>query len=289
MRKVATMHSLSRPRRSLLFGLLAVVIGLGAAAAVFVARGEGGMGADSRRGSPIAWVSTVTSPPPIAASVALRRVIASLKGGRVRGDIVSARIGKTPPPDMPSLARAAVPSLSVRVKIPSARPGYATEALWQAYLLVGAVVELAGSHRSLQSDIGSIDFSAQSPDGRVYPNLGGAMGYVARGQRFAGAHNTDAQIRESIERRAVALGLTVDSVTVFRALGAAPAVVLTAPNVRVAAASYESWAERLFGSTPLYEGYYLEIRGKDGKPHVWRFASYLTASGGGFVDPAVSG
>ncbi|HEY2355679.1 MAG TPA: hypothetical protein VGH79_12355 [Gaiellaceae bacterium] len=223
----------------------------------------------------------------MAPSAALRRVLASLNGGRVRSDIVWARLGGAVPGDPSSVANAAVPALSVRVRVPRELGGTTVEPLWQADLLVGAVVELAGSHRSLQKDVGFINYSAQSPDGKVYRDLGGSMGGVARGQHFAGANNSDAEIKSSIERCASALGLTVDSVTIFRALGAAPAVVLTVPNIRAAAANYESLAEKLFGSTPRYEGYFLEMRGKDGKPHVWRSVSYLTATGQLWIDPSV--
>jgi hypothetical protein len=183
----------------------------------------------------------------------------------------------------------AVPDLSVRMKIPGIKGGDTMQAFWEAELLAGAVVELAGSHRSLQSDIGRIDFSAQLPDGKVFPHLSGAMGYIARGQHFAGSNETDEGIRRSIERRAAALGLAVDSVTVFRALGAAPAVVLTAPNIHAAAANYGAWGDTLFGSTPRYEGYYLEIRGKNGKPYVWSTVSYLTGDSSGWIDPSIGG
>jgi len=167
--------------------------------------------------------------------------------------------------------------------------GPTTEALWQAELLVGALAELAGSHRSLQRDIGTIDVSAQLPDGKVFPDVGGSIGGVARGQHFAGATYTDAEVRHSVERRASALGLTVDSVAVFRALGAAPAVVVTAPNIRAATTNHDLLENKLFGSTPLYEGYFLEIRGKDGKPHVWRGFSALTATGLIWIDRAPPG
>ena len=183
-----------------------------------------------------------------------------------------------------------MPSLHVRVKIP--RPGVDTmEPLWQVDLLTGALVELAGSHRALQSDIGTIDVSAQVPNGKVFPNLGGGMGGVARGQHFAGADDTDAEVRNYIERRASSLGLRVDSVTVFRALGAAPAVVLTAPHIRSTAANLGTVEERLFGegSTPRYEGFFLEIRGTDGTPHVWRSVSYLTGVGSLSIDRAIGG
>jgi hypothetical protein len=178
--------------------------------------------------------------------------------------------------------------LYVRVRIPSGTKGAGgTEAVWQAQLLVGAVVELAGSSRSLQSDIGYIQFSGQRPDGTVIRDLGGGMGYVARGQHFAGLNDTTVAIRKSVEAGASALGLTVDEVTVFRALGAAPAVVLTAPDIRAAAANLSLLEEKLFGSTPRYEGYYLEIRGKDGKPGVFRSVSYLTGAGALWIDPSL--
>jgi len=268
--------------------MIAGLIGGGVAVALAVDSGgapsSGGYAVSP--GGPIAFVSTVSSSPPIAASAALHRVVDSLK----RSDIVSARIDMSAGHGVPSVENAAVPALYVRVKIPGTKGADMMEALWQAELLTGAVVQLAGSHRSLQNDVGYIYFSGQFPDGKVFPGgLGGAMGYIARGQQFAGSNDTDAEIRDSIDRRASALGLTVDNVTIFRALGAAPAVVLTAPDIRAAAANYESLAEKLFGSTPRYEGYYLEIRGKDGKPYVWRSISYLTGVGSTWIDPSIGG
>ena len=76
---------------------------------------------------------------------------------------------------------------------------------------------------------------------------------------------------------------------VFHALGAAPAVVLTAPNGRAAVAHYHVWEEKLFGSPPRYEGYYYEIRGRDGKPYVEGSESFLTAVSQQWINPSFGG
>ena len=289
------MRNLPRARKRLLgLGLVAVLIGAGAAVAVAVAGGRStslsfptktGAGASK----PYAWVSTSSSlPPPTAAAVALSRVVASLKGRRVRSVLVSARLG-TPPPYARSAAdaHAAVSALYVTVKI-SGKSGGALEPLWEADLLEGAIAELAGKSRSLGSAVGYADFSGQLPGGKVIPDLDeGGLGSIARGQQFAGAHESGAAIRHSVERVASAFGLSVDSVTVFRALGAAPAVVLTAPDISTVASKFGSLENAFFGSRPRYEGYYLEIRGENGKTYIRRSASYLTGSFQLWTDPSL--
>jgi type IV secretory pathway VirB2 component (pilin) len=220
---------------------------------------------------------------PMAPNAALQRVLHSLKGDPGNA-IVSARIAKHGPPG----TKLAVPALSVRAKIPSGHDGESTEALWQANLLTGAVVELAGSSPWLEDDIGYINYTAQVPNGKVVRDLGGGMGAdAARGQRFAGSNDTAAEVRDYIERHASRLGLTVDSVTVFHALGAAPAVVLTVPSVQKAIANGGAWQDELFGSPPRYEGYYLELRRKTGKPFARRGYSFLTGDGLLWIDPSL--
>ena len=277
------MQLLSGKRRLILaIGLIALLVGAGATAAA-VALASGGAVSSS---GPEAFVSTTSSAAePISASSALSQVKASMAGS----DVASAQIG-APPSDMPSSATsAAVPALYVTVKIPSLENGDTVEPFWEADLLQGAVVELAGSSASLKNDIGYVGFSGQLPDGTVIPNLGGGMGDIARGEQFAGSNDSDAAVRNAIDQAAAAHGFTVDSVSVFHVNGTAPAVVLTAPDISSVAANYQTLTDDLFGATPRYQGYYLEIRGAGGRPYVRRSVSFVTGSGRFWVDPSLDG
>jgi hypothetical protein len=78
-------------------------------------------------------------------------------------------------------------------------------------------------------------------------------------------------------------------VTIFHAWDAAPAVVLTASDIAIVAAKFQSLEDALFGSRPRYEGYYLEIRRENGRPLVRRSVSYLTGAGRVWIDPSFHG
>jgi len=137
---------------------------------------------------------------------------------------------------------------------------------------------LAGKARSLDHDIDALYLSARLPNGTVIRGLPSGVGPTAQGLHFSGSSDSDAEIRKSVERVASAFGLTVDRVTVFHALGAAPAVVLTAPHVAALAAHFTPLEHALFGS--VTRGYFIEIRGENGKPYIWRSVSSLTGQGG---------
>lgn len=294
------MRSFLRARRRVLaMALVALLlVGVGAIAAVTVG-GSGPASASARDKpgpiGPIAFVPTASSPPPIAARSAVARVVAALNGTSVvasqkgrrlaiadkHSDLVSARIGAAAPVGYPVPKQAAFPALYVTVKSPGPKNGGDVEPLWEASLLQGAVAELAGTSNSLIRDVGYEDVREQLPSGRLI-DAGGGMGNIARGQQFAGANESDAAITSSVERVASTYGLSVDSVTVFRAWGAAPAVVLTAPDVSTAAhvsAKWQALQDALFGSGPRYEAYYLEIRYANGTPFVRRSLSFLTGAG----------
>lgn len=265
-------------------GLIAVLIGGGVVVAVAVGgdRGNGG-------------VSTVSSASPIATGV-IRHVVASLNDGRgeasgERPAIVSARIG-TPPDWWARSAgsrKVAVPAVYVRVRYPrgGGARGPWVKPLWETDLLVGAVAELAGKSQQQDHNIGYIRVSARLPDGTVARDLAGGIGPLARRQQFRGSKDSDATIRHSVERVASAFGLAVDTVTVFRAVGAAPAVVLTAPHPAAVAAQFHRLEDALFGSPRRYEGYYLEIRRENGKAYIWRSFSSLTGTGRLWLDPSL--
>lgn len=302
MRSAAAVQRFFRTRRrAMVLGALALLLGVGAAVAVVLAGGGDGR-PPSLTGTgalgPVALVPTVDSRS-IPASVALRRVASSLRSEvvfsfnddrvaarvRMRSALVSARI-RMPAPSTGRRGRAqpAVPELYVTEKIRGYKNGGAMEPLWEADLLEGAVVELAGKFKSLQRDLGNSSFSLQLASGKVDRDVDGGIGNVLRGQQFGGAHETDAEITKSVERTASRFGLSLDSVTIFHALGAAPAVILTAPN---AISRPGPLMTALFGSRPRYEGWYLELRHGRGKPHIYT-ASFLTGSDRGWP-PNTSG
>jgi hypothetical protein len=113
------------------------------------------------------------------------------------------------------------------------------------------------------------------------------IGFIERGQRFAGAHESDATIRDSVARVAARFGFSVDSVTVLRVLGAAPAVVLTVPDIPAVASRFQPLEAALFGRRPRYQGFYLEVRGKNGKPYIRGSQAFRTGDGQSWVDPSL--
>jgi hypothetical protein len=179
--------------------------------------------------------------------------------------------------------------LYVTERIPRDKHGATVESSWEADLLAGALMELSSRFNSLQRDIGYVDYRGQLPDRTLDPDIGGGMGNIARGQQFVGANDADAAIRNSIERVASRFGLTVDSVTIFHALGAAPAVVLTTPNISTTVAKYQSLENALFGTRPRYEGFFVEIRGENGKTYARRSLSLLTGTGAVWTAPSLGG
>lgn len=248
--------------------------------------GVGGATGTSGAIGAFAYVPTASSPPPISARSALRQVVASLKSpvvfsfrsGRVvavrhePSHLVSVRVGRPPGPVQAYL--------HITVKSPGSKNGGFVEPQWEADLLLGAVAELTAKSWTLQGSAFD-DVREQLPNGKVTDIGSNGIGELKRGQQFAGANETDTAIRNSVARVASRFGLSVDSVTIFHALGAAPAVVLTAPDISTAMAKSQSLLTALFGSRPRYEGYYIELRTEDGKPYVEKSASYLTGSGRG--------
>lgn len=277
------MKSVREKKRLVLAG--AILAGLaGGGAAVAAARTANGTNPPTT--GPMAFVSTTASTAtPLSPAAAVDQAMAMMGNG----DVGSVTVG-SPPSDAPPLAgNPVVPALYVTVKVPSLENGEPVEPFWQADLVEGAVIELAGTSPSLEEDVGDVYFSAELPDGRLEQNVSAGMGDIARGQQFAGANDSDAAIRSSIDDVVARYGLTLDSLKIFRVLGAAPAVVVTTSDVSTLAASYQSLVADLFGDPPRYQGFYLEIRGPDGKTYVRRSVSYVTGAGRLWVDPSVDG
>lgn len=299
--------------------LTAVLISLGTAVACGGVSPDPHIAGAATPPNPAVWVPSVSSPSPISPSSALARVVASLKvrvvtavkgrqivARRERTDLVSARIGTLPLwAKHTAAAHAEVPALYVTEKIASEKNGDDVEPTWEADLLAGAVAELAGKSGSLGKGVGYAEYAGRLPDGKVVPAIGGGgMGDIARGQQFAGAHEADTAITKSVEQVALRFGLSVNSVMIFRAWGAAPAVVLTAPDARTArdilTTKGQSLLAALFGTqdplprqgppfVPRYEGYYLEIRNEHGTPFVRQSQSWLTGTSGSWSGPVLTG
>jgi hypothetical protein len=267
------MRSFLRSRRTVLgLGLVAVLLG-GAAVAVFVGTGS--------------------TSPAISGGAALRRVAASLKRarpvvGRKGGDLVSARVGRPPRGAGSAAAHFAVPAVYITERSPSLKDGDELKPSWEAELLLGAVAELTSTSRTLENGVGYAGFRGLLPNGTV-TDLGSydIGGTGRRQQRFARAHESDAAIERSVERVASRFGLSVDSLTIFHAAGAAPAVVLTAPNIWTVWSKFGSLKVALFGDPHWYQGFYLEIRGENGKPYLRESQSFRTGTGQGWNDPSV--
>jgi hypothetical protein len=221
--------------------------------------------------TPVRRLAAAPTPP----TVALQQVLARMQGDAV----ASARIGTAPP----AAERADLPWLYATVRVPAMQQGLDVEPLWEADLVEGAVADSAGTSANIRSDFGGSTFDAVLPDGSKISDAGGGLGDVVRGQAFSAA--SSGAVQSSIVRLLHNAGLTPRSVKVLRPDGPAPAVVASTTDVASAARNFVQHVKTLFGSPPVYEGYYLELRDADGNAFVRASASFRTGAGRFWVDP----
>jgi hypothetical protein len=225
---------------------------------------------------------------PTEAGVALEQ---AMRGMTADSSVASATIGTAPQSSAASTTQAAsaagrLPWLYATVRVPSMDDGRDVEPMWEADLLEGAVVARTGTSANVHDSFGGSTFDAVLPNGTKIDDVSGGLGDVARDQSFD--QSSDAAIRSSITSALGADGLTPVSITVFRALDGAPAVVASTSNPQAAVAKLGVIQADLFGKPPHYEGFYLELRDSTGNPFVHSSASFRTGAGRFWVDPRLA-
>ena len=155
---------------------------------------------------------------------------------------------------------------------------------WEADLVQGAIAD------ALEATTGErvvdVRLDLKLPDGTIIKDAsGGGMGDILPGQNFSTA--SDDAIRADITAGLAGQGLAPVSIEVLRADQPAPAVVAETSNARQAAKDANETIRALFGNTPRYEGYYLEIRDGKADPVLIAAAAFRSAAGTVWLRPDV--
>lgn len=228
---------------------------------------------------PISYTPTQQrSNPVVPAATALASALNRMSGSQIS----QASVG-SPPSGPPAQSYPGATWFYARVTAPAVKDGRAIEALWQADLVQGAVAEAAGSSSDLHDTIVGSSLSVLQPDGSIVEADGG-MGDVARGQRFT--TEQDSAIQTNVAGALTQYGLTQISVRIFHARTPAIAVIASTSDPVATAHEYEDIVASLVGSSPRYEGYYLELRDSSGGVIVRASAAFRTGAGRFWVNPA---
>lgn len=237
--------------------------------------------ASSRSGvAPITFASrsAPAARTPVPAAAALADVL-----GRVHPSQLE-RAELTAPPL--EAQRGVLPWFHAVIDVPGTTAGEDVAPLWVADLIQGAVAERVGASSDLRDDFGGSSFDVRLPDGKLIPDYGGGMGDITRGQEFS--NSSDATIASNIDAAAAKYGLRVQSLNIYRADTAAPAVVTSTDNPASAAANLSNIEAAMFGDPPTYEGYYIEIR-SGAEAIVRASAAFRTGAGRFWVKPEFAG
>lgn len=156
---------------------------------------------------------------------------------------------------------------------------------WEADLVQGAIAEALEAGARAIRVVGST-FVGRLPDGSNSRDLaGGGMGDITPGQDFMTA--PDSEIERTLTQGLAAADLKPVAITVLHAAQPAPAVVASTDHPAAAARAASETIRALFGQTPKYEGYYFEVRGRDGRPLLVQSASFRTGAGRLWIDPSL--
>ncbi|HTZ05541.1 MAG TPA: hypothetical protein VMB53_07275 [Gaiellaceae bacterium] len=219
-----------------------------------------------------------SSSPGVSAGQALTAVASRLPE-------LAAHLGSSPI----GYASSASPWLYVTVPVPSMSGGADIRPFWRADLLEGAIAELSSRTSDLRDAVLGSTFSAELPDGTLVSDATGGMGDVSSGQVFASGTESDAFIRSQLVATLTAYGVTPVDIQIVHVIGASPAVVVRTADISATAPRVGQLIDDLFGTTPKFEGYYLELQGPNGTPFVRVSASFRTGAGRLWIDPSWDG
>ena len=242
-----------------------------------------GVGPDPNPGGP----SPVTSArlPSSVATIPWSAAVARIRTpGRVP-DLVSLAQMSSVPPEIRGTNNG--PWFDAVIRARSVGDGGNARALWQGWLVSGALGDLVGRGPRVGDVVGGVRIHETLPEGgTVVDDAGG--GAMPSRQSF----NDDPtpQIERRIREIAPQFGFSVVNVTVVRAYTAAPMVVLrtddlqnlghTAPLID---ALFSPWTEQ------RYEGHFIEFQDSVGRVLAMTFQSGRVGIGGTWTDPSVDG
>jgi hypothetical protein len=244
-------------RRSKIIAILTLVIASGSLGTAFAMSSAGP--AEPPDGSPVQFapavgnIPIVNGPPDTVVSTLAARLPLIANGRVVTETLPVSDTGDT----------AAVPVLEYDLRVSSFDGPDITEALWQANLLAGAVVD--EFHARGFGDIAEAHGTLVDPSGRRQ-EIGGGIGHAAPNQVF---NDVPGSIGTTIASLASRFGLRSTHVTTVTALQPAvvvhattdtPAISLTALN------SGGGLAAILGGPARWFEGVYLDLRDSSGAP-----------------------
>lgn len=283
---------LSRPGRllsAIIMGVagLLLLAGMGVA---FAVRGASPSHNAERRDSvsPVKYSETINSHRFSSSSgespeEVLQRVVSRL-GGET---IVEAKIGTAPidfrPTEDPSVP---VPPewltgkwLLFTVRADEAGPS-ALRAFWEADLVTGAVRDLlVPKNVTVVSAVTSVAL----PSGKVVSDARTGMGNVVEGQVFS--DDSPQEVELELRRAAEHVGLNVEAISVLRGIQAAPALVVSTEGLDNFATNVDSMVNEIFGIPPRYEGFYFEVKNKDGEPVFRQTAAFRAGVGHRWMRP----
>lgn len=262
-------------RKRIIAFAAALVAMAGGGSALAIAE-AGSAGPSPAPGSPMEYATTTTPAAAVAPATALAQAMQRVPDNPVTSATVS-----MPPPG------AAAPGTNwfyATVKVPGLNSGDDIEPLWIADLIQGAVAEESGTTPDLHDSLAGSTFNVVLPDGTTVSDESGGMGDVARGQSFASPG--DAAAITAIDSTLAGYDLDPLSVTILHVLGAAPEVSAETTDPSATVNALGAIKQALFGSPPLYEGYYLRIVNSNEQPLAVASVAYRTGAGRQWVAPA---
>jgi hypothetical protein len=236
--------------------------------------------AGPRDGRPMRFAPAVGNIPIISgpAAAVVRRLAAKLPL------IANARVVTETIPVSDEGATAALPVLEDDLHVATFYGSDIAEALWQANLLSGAVVDEFRARGF--AGIAEAHGTLVTPDGQQQP-IGGGFGHVEANQVF---DDVPGSIATTIANAAWRFGLRSTRVSTVRALQ--PAVVIhtttDTPTASVNALIHSGGLSSILGGSPTrFEGVYLEIRDTSGAPIYISATAARAGSATFWADPSL--
>lgn len=270
----------STKRKVLLVALSALLAACGLAAAVAVATG-------SEAGSPAILAESLTTPGTGPRGGRTPEQVLEAAANRIgRNVLVSKRIGGPPPGFQPTED----PAAPVPEEYRTGRWAFFAidytpdtpvllERIWRTQLIAGVVRDELYSDRVPTLVNGWTSYTLPSgEEGRV-----DLVGGTAKGQVFEQRAATEivAQLREGAAEE----GVTVMSAEIVAGLQPAPLVRVTTADPKATARGLDELVDALFGGSFTYEGFFLDVRDRNGKPVAVKAMAARVGIGSGWVRP----
>lgn len=173
------------------------------------------------------------------------------------------------------------------VRASSVSNGRADLALWEAFLVQGAVADrLSVAGDNLRSVVNDSDISVATPDGSIVDHVAGGAGDIVAGQTLDGNGQPADRLVALAENVAIQYGLTVERAQVLHPLRPALEIIATEPKPgTVTNESLPDLMNALAGSPVDLDGVYLEIDLPDGTAVTRQGYAYRSGAGMNWANP----